>query len=378
MSRNRVIYQSESLFVSKDCPSTATGEHQELIRVQSANYGFTINRQDVNQYGNLARIDSLILEAPTVNFDYSYYLSDGINEKAMGFNVNSLGQFASGALEATSGKNFYIVTSDEGQDSTTFLSGDPYGLIGIGNAYLSDYSVDLSVGSIPTATATYEAANISSNNGSVIGPDFASLNMTGATPAIDIESGEPLVGTVSILTPKNTGQDGPTALRPGDITIEFPGFDGGAADDGTLSVISGNGSFHVQSASLSLPLSRTPIERIGSKFPFARVVDFPVNASLSVNAVLSDVQAGNLANIIDSCDSSDGSVSLVLKACDQTEAIRWTLKGATLDSESFSSSIGSNKSVDLTFNVQLGGIDDISQGIVCDAAAKSRPVFGVV
>jgi len=378
MSRNRVIYQSESLFISKDCPATATGDHHELIRVQSANYGFTINRQDVNQYGNLARIDSLILEAPTVNFDYSYYLSDGLNEKAMGFNVNSQAQFASGSLEATSGRNFYIVTSDEGQDSTTFLNGDPYGLIGIGNAYLSDYSIDLSVGSIPTATVSYEASNISSNNGTVTGPDLPRLNITGGLPAINSESGTPLIGTAAILTPKNTGQDGPTALRPGDITIEFPGFDGGAADDGTLSVISGNGAFHVQSASLSLPLSRTPIERVGSKFPFARVVDFPVNASLSVNAVLSDVQAGNLANIIDSCDPSNGSVALVLKACDQTEAIRWTLKGATLDSESFSSSIGSNKSVDLTFSVQVGGIDDTTQGIVCDAAAKTRPVFGVV
>jgi len=77
MARNRVIYQSESLFVSKEATSTATGDHAELIRVQSANYGFTINRQDVNQYGNLARIDSLILESPTVNFDFSYYLGDG-------------------------------------------------------------------------------------------------------------------------------------------------------------------------------------------------------------------------------------------------------------------------------------------------------------
>ena len=378
MSRNRVIYQSESLFVSKDCPSTTTGEHHELIRVQSANYGFTINRQDVNQYGNLARIDSLILEAPTVNFDYSYYLSDGLNEKAMGFSVNGLSQFASGALEATSGRNFYIVTSDEGQDSTTFLSGDPYGLIGIGNAYLSDYTIDLSVGSIPTANVSYEASNISSNNGTVDGADLSSLNITGQLPAIDTEFGTPLIGNASILTPKNTGQDGPTALRPGDITIEFPGFDGGADDDGTLSVISGAGEFHVQSASLSVPLARTPIERVGSKFPFARVVDFPVNASLSVNAILNDVQAGNLADIIDSCDPSNGSVSLVLKDCDQTEAIRWTLKGATLDSESFSSSIGSNKTVDLSFSVQLGGIDDVNQGIICDAGAKTKPVFGVV
>ena len=106
MSRNRVIYQSESLYVSKDAGSAASGDHHELIRVQSANYGFSINRQDVNQYGNLARIDSLVLEAPTVNFDFSYYVGDGFNEKALGFDVTSASQFPSGFLETTSGRNF--------------------------------------------------------------------------------------------------------------------------------------------------------------------------------------------------------------------------------------------------------------------------------
>src|SRR6056300_1089221 len=126
MSRNRVIYQSESLYVSKDVDSTATGDHHELIRVQSANYGFTINRQDVNQYGNLARIDSLVLEPPTVNFDFSYYLTDGLNEKALGFDVTQGAQFVSGFLETNSGRNLYIITSDEGQDSATLFSGEAY------------------------------------------------------------------------------------------------------------------------------------------------------------------------------------------------------------------------------------------------------------
>ena len=157
MSRNRVIYQSESLFVSNSATASTSGDHHELIRVQSANYGFTINRQDVNQFGNLARIDSLVLEPPTVNFDFSYYITDGFNEKALGFNVTENAQFASGFLESSSGRNFYIVTSDECQDATTFAANDPYSLIGIGNAFLSDYSIDLSVGSLPTANVSFEA-----------------------------------------------------------------------------------------------------------------------------------------------------------------------------------------------------------------------------
>ena len=267
-SRNRVIYQSESLFVSKDIQSTGQAEHHELIRVQSANYGFTINREDVNQYGNLARIDSLILESPTVNFDFSYYLTNGINEEAMGFSISENSQFPSGQLESSSGKNFYIVTSDEGVDSTTLESGDACSIIGLGNAFLSDYTVELAVGSIPTVSATYECSNINSVN-TTVDDGF----ITGQSAAINPESGVKLTtDPVYLPTPSDVGDTviAPTALRPGDISLIFPGFDD-PNDKANLSTVSGN-AFHLQSASLSVPLSRTPIERLGSKFPFARVV----------------------------------------------------------------------------------------------------------
>jgi len=359
-SRNRVIYQSESLFVSEDVSSLSKVDHEELIRVQGANYGFTINRTDVNQFGNLARIDSLVLEPPTVNFDFSYYLTNGRNEYFLGFNTQGNAQFVSGFLESSSGKNFYIITSSEGQDATTFNNGESYSLIGIGNAYLSDYTVDLSVGSLPTASVSFEAANINSQNGII-----DSLSVTGSLPAINPSNGTVINGTATLNTPQNTGQDGPTALRPGDVILTFPGFDGSQDASGTLSTVSGAGGFHVQSASISIPLSRSPISKLGSKFPYARVVDFPVNATMSVNAVLNTVEAGNLANMIAGCGGdSDKEVAVTLKSCEGDPVMAWTLKGATLDSESWSSSIGSNKSVDLTFGVQIGGIDDIDQGII--------------
>lgn len=361
MARNRVIYQSEALFVSEDVNSTSATDHNELIRVQGANYGFTINRTDVNQFGNLARIDSLVLEPPTVNFDFSYYVTNGYNESSLGFSIEPNAQFVSGFLESSSGRNFYVVTSEEGQDATTFDNGDFYNLIGIGNAFLTDYTIDMSVGSLPTASVTFEASNINSQNGTI-----SSQSITGKLPSVQPEDGTIIQGTCYLNKPENTGQNGPTALRPGDIVLDFPGFDGGQDESGTMSTISGAGGFHIQSASLSIPLSRSPISRVGSKFPYARVVDFPVNASLNVNAVLNTVEAGNLASIIAGCggNSSSKEVSVTLKSCEGVDSMKWTLKGATLDSESFSSAIGSNKSVDLTFGVQIGGIDDIDQGII--------------
>ena len=99
---------------------------------------------------------------------------------------------------------------------------------------------------------------------------------------------------------------------------------------------------------------------------------------MTVNAVLNELEAGNLAKIIAGCGGDEiKEVAVTLKACEGNEVLKWTLKGCTLDSENFSSSIGANKTVDLTFGVQLGGIDDTARGIVCSGSGQSRPVFGV-
>ena len=57
-----------------------------------------------------------------------------------------------------------------------------------------------------------------------------------------------------------------------------------------------------------------------------------------------------------------------------TNRMIWTLKGCTLDSESFSSSIGSNKSVELSFSTQIGGPKDTANGIFA-SGANFTPVF---
>ena len=80
MARNRVIYQSEAVLVSQDvtCTSVQTGDNDiaELNRIQSSNYSFSISRQDVNQFGELASIDRIITETPTVSFDASWLVAN--------------------------------------------------------------------------------------------------------------------------------------------------------------------------------------------------------------------------------------------------------------------------------------------------------------
>ncbi|MGK3946857.1 hypothetical protein ABK046_51890, partial [Streptomyces caeruleatus] len=73
----------------------------------------------------------------------------------------------------------------------------------------------------------------------------------------------------------------------------------------SFSALEGSDGLRVQSISLSLPLSRTPIEQLGSRFPFARPVDFPITASLSVSALANEQVKRNLASMLDDVSTSD-------------------------------------------------------------------------
>ena len=258
-------------------------------------------------------------------------------------------------MVSSSGSNFFIATSPDGQD----LNKDPSEkldgndtVIGVGNCYISDYSVDLSVGSLPTVNVTVEGANMLS---SISGSGFAS-------PAVDQEDGTSI--SRNIVLPNPTQDGGLTgqydtapisALRPGDVTLSLSNLEGQS-----LVKLDGSDGAHVQSASISLPLSRTPIDRLGSRFPFAREVDFPVNATLNISAIVADTKAGNLANIL---NSGTKNASVTVKDQLGNNAIVYTLKGIKIDSQSFSSSIGSNKTVDLTFSTQIGGPNDSNNGV---------------
>jgi hypothetical protein len=375
MGRNRVIYQSEALYVSKNIDSTGSGEHYQLTRVQSANYNFDITRQDVNQFGQLARIDALVLQSPTVSLDFSYYPTDGSNEKALGFYVTNSGQgdsvnFASGQMGASSGQNFYIVTSEEGSDTNTLTANPGYKLSGksvisIGNGFLSNYTFNAAVGQLPTASVTIEGLNMRSS--SVAATTGAPLTSTytgnlAPSPSINPEQGTMKNITGWLLDPiEATGGAYISALRPGDITLGFTSYDGQASSP--ISKLVGDGGINIQNASLTLPLSRTPIERLGSRFAFARVVDFPIVATLNVSAVVSDNTAKNLASMLD--DNTKRTITLTVNKPDGsgTKALVFSFKGSQLKSESFSSSIGANKTVDLVFETQVGGPSDTNNGI---------------
>jgi hypothetical protein len=368
MPRNRVIYQSEALFVGDGTliPTAAhpSGNIKQLHRVQSANYGFSISRQNINQFGNLAKIDSIVMEAPTVSLDFSYYLHDGTNETTLGFttgaNASSAASFISGLLDSSatsviSGRNFHILTVPEGNDAnaaTLAVSNNiNSNTISIGNGFITNYSVEASVGGIPTVNVGVEGLNINVVTGN-----------SGTNPALVVETATQS-STEFALPLAVTGSVGVSALRPGDITLTIE--DGFLADFAPGEA--GNSEAHVQSFSIEIPIGRSTLQRIGSNFGFAKVIDFPVEVTVNISATVAELKnSGTLASI----KTTDTPKTLTFQFKDSGNAskIVYTVKGAKVVSENFSSSIGDNKTVDIVFTTQIGGPQDTNNGVFVGVA----------
>ena len=399
MARNRVIYQSEALFVNKQYSGNKTvdivaggtvgsaivaqdigtdGFHQ-IHRVQSANYSFAINRTDVNQFGNLARIDTAVIEAPSVSLDFSYLLTDGTNEDKLGISIDkdnsgvspegytpSVGlevatSAISGLLSNTSGRNYHILTTKEGTDAADNTSaGEGSTIISIGNGFITNYSMEASVGAIPTASVSVEGMNIRSDNAA----------STVGLPSVDPDAGT--VGAGTFTLPDAVKGSVGDILKPGDVQLILgnPALIANLTDGAQTSA-------HIQSVNISLPMGRSALQRLGSSFGFSREVDFPVQVSVGVSAVMADIRdAQSLFTELYANNKHD--LVFVLRKPDTAGAkkgrsqVAFMVKNAVLESESFSSSIGDNKSVDLSFTATVGGPEDITNGLFISGQEASQ------
>ena len=439
MARNRVIYQSQALFIAPSATGvqvsgvTAAGTAatatpftpvstgslasgisllKKMDRIQNCNFNFSINRQDINEFGKLARLDSIVMESPTVSLDFSYYVTDGFNERLLGFNCYSANDSAntienvqaiSGLLADLQGNNYYILTVDEGEDVVDGNFTPSSSVVSIGNGFISEYSFEASVGAIPTASITVEAFNIKSDSTltpttvtsagapatSVVGANITSI--TGNSPAIDLfaspatkltsvgsayklDYARAFTGTIGAATGVNftgftTGASNVSALRPGDLVLTLPTSDG-------IADISGNGQAHIQSFNFTLPLSRTVLQRLGNTFGFARTINVPINMDITINGIVSELESLNLFDKLGSPTARTLAISL--KDSSSAEKIVYTIKGAIFQGESYSENIGDNQTVDLTYSVQIGGANDANNGLFISGSYSATQADSIV
>jgi len=388
LSRSRNIYQVELAYVGPTGTNPATGRHYigaplnyvggtydqpwgnnsqqagsganaiaELFRVQSANYSWSRTLKDVNQFGNLAAIDRISLDPPTVTCDISWLVSNLINEKLIGFTVSSGTPITlvSGIINKTTDpKNYFIKTVAEGTDAIGENTNDSTIFVtAIGNGFITNYTAQGSVGNFPTATISVEGLNFEMDvipSGNII-------------PAVNPTDGNAITGWFYQLPTGvqsqrneaiNSSNSSLSVLRPGDITFNI----GLNAGDGFVS----ESDMKVQNYTVACPIGRTDLQKLGSKYAFSKEINFPVTATMNITADIGDQQSGSLVEIINNNTKFNPLINLK-KPGGSEVVVSYFLKTATLDSQAFNSSIGPNKSVTMTFSVPIAGANDTTKGL---------------
>lgn len=378
MARNRNIYQSDILYVGPTGTFPATGKHfggavigggevtgsnlvAELFRVQTCNYTWNKTLRDVNQFGELGAIDRIPVEQPTVTLNFSYLLANLVNEKLLGFNISTGTQvtMVSGILNGlTDNKNYFLRTVDEGNDAVGVNEGTS-DVVAIGNGFISSYTAEGSVGDFPRATVDLEGLNIK----------FDNVSSGGYIPAVNPTDGTAITGFLYALTTAtqnvggqtiNTSNTSLSVLRPGDITLSL-GLTAGEGHGGWL-----ESDLKVQNFSFSFNLARENLEKLGSKYAFAKIIQFPAQATLNVTANVGDAQTGSLVEMINNNTTFNPSVTIRKPGTTDT-VVYYNLRGAKLDSQDVSESIGPSKSVTMQFSSQIAGPQS-TNGCFCSGA----------
>ena len=130
--------------------------------------------------------------------------------------------------------------------------------------------------------------------------------------------------------------------------------------------MSGENRVPVQSVSISLPLARENLNRLGSLFSYAKVETYPVTPTVQIEAFQTDIKKSALSDVL--CNDGFTSFSLYCREpnCEGTGqiALRFDVRNAKLDTESFSNAVGQNAgTVSLSYSCTIGGSEDVYNGI---------------
>lgn len=350
----------------------------DLIRVQSFDYGFTHESLDVKSIGS----DSLttreiggqspIVRAPNVNCNIEYYFCEGKNEQTAGFYIGQDGSVLKNIINSstTDDINIMLVASHrDNHEDVNLLSNESdfndYNVVGFGNAFLTNYSYNASVGSIPTSSLAYTAGNLKfdiydQNNR----PEFPSVKLgTNNTASSEVLSLAP-----GSITKSDGGGDifseyqslDTSVVRPGDVKIRMEKSSGGRGGADLQYVFAA-----VQNISINLPIPRQDIYGMGSNYVFDRKLKLPVIGEVSVDMVLRGYTQDEVDSFLTEADVFDIKIDQPIKSRENEDAsgfvniITFEINRAQLKSQNYTQSIDSEVMVSSTMTFDVTKTDGL-------------------
>ena len=441
MARPNVIYNCQALYVGPAPESgynfvnynggSPSNDHSNLYqqlnllhsidRLQGVSYTINTPHTNINQLDTRGLIAREIVNYPAVDLNFNYLLCGTKNEARIGLNVN-YPQFQypqegssyysdnlnvsilSGFFEPNKNKklkrpsqdfavnqyrdcrNIYIAVNPEGHDinqeylKEDFIQPDiyqgidnnapSYDVISFGNCYLNSYVTNGQVGAFPAASVAYTCYNI---NFDISGSGFKA-------PGINTKNGA-LANEADVVIPRVLGEEGYSALRPGDISLTTDSFSGLGVDFDKL---------HLQSYEIGIELNKEPLGTLGHRFPVDNRPNTPIFASLSLNGIVESGNSGSLVDLVNINSGYDFTLQVNPRITCPTsvappinagaipinrgdESLRYSFVGAKLEDFTYSSSIGDNKIFGASFSVEIDP-DDQSKGFFMSGVLGAEKV----
>ena len=181
-TRNAIRYNSVGVFLTESPAHNPKDETIKFLnRVQSAALSLDIQRQNVQHIGSDNFLDRKIVSAASVNLNLEYLLTDGYEEDVLGFNLNgspiiyteefgvidrpvSDRKYGSLHNNIQEDKTAFLVVGEEHFDLTGYANRQNgysgLDVIGIGNCFVTNYSVSASVGDFAKASIDIVASDV--------------------------------------------------------------------------------------------------------------------------------------------------------------------------------------------------------------------------
>lgn len=324
MSRQRIIYSSKAVRL---------GSTTVLRGVQSATYGFELNRTDVNAFGKLAALDRLLTQTPTVNTELQILAGDSANG-AVVTKAQIMQATTSADLNISIGLAGPVAGKDPNQQDYASTLTNPGPATSNGNMittlgnFVGSASLEASVGAFALCNLSFEGSGMSIAAGSIANAPATAVTV-------------------------NTQEH---------VIVGFANPDENNSDQGALHGLVGT----AQSANLNTNISREVIEKFGERYSATRLVQFPASASMTMEGL--DIGHDVKYDIASAYSIKQGTGATATKheqihfnilenvGTDGTGGTdkEYGLKGATTDSVSFNGGIGDNHTISATFVSSIG------------------------
>jgi hypothetical protein len=418
MNKNRILYNCQALYTG---PSPSSGfnfinsagqlnNNHEIIpdnynllkrinRITNLAYSITLPRESVKQLGK-SSISNHIINSPSVQIDFEYYLNGITNEARLGWNVNHdyIDEFRSGESiqdnfntflfsglntydqntqpqdspfwpsNNRSNRNLYaLVTKNENEDEVitrnTLEQGTDFrdaNVISFGDAYMTSYDTSCSVGATPKAKISFIGDNVIFYTGS------SGL----AIPAVNPKNFENYSG-VKFVVPEEVMINDVSVILPGDIFVDIQ-------QTGDSSVVSMNNitdfgvkfsDIKIQSYNISAKFDREDLNSIGYRAPSSRRINFPVEVRLGFSSLVGDESQSKLNEII----KNESKYNITIKMKDRAsrkDIVRYDFKKASIQDFNYASSIEDSRILDFNFIVNCTP-DNLNEGFFVSGVLSS-------